>query len=529
MSDTYDVAIIVGGHNGLIAAGYLAKAGRRVVVLEEKEMIGGIAVTEEFFQGFKASSLLDGSNGFSPEVVKDLNLANFGLEIFSTDPLIFAPQKDGRHLTIWHDVKQTVQEITHFSKADAAAYPAFIKEMDRFGRILSALNRMALPDMPDAGLGDLPKILKLVKPVRGLGWKNITQFMRILPMSVSDLMDQWFESETVKGAIAASALTNISLGPQESGTTYTFLQNCANSNNGLFRASGQVKGGAGALTKALADAAKSFGAKIFTRTRVTQIIVEKGRAKGVILADGKRIQAAAIVSAIDMRSTFKELVAPGILDETTLKRVDNITYTGTMARVHFALNALPGFTGMTGNPKGILKGHIQIAPTIVDLEKAFDPIKYGQFTDNPYLDIQIPSLGDPSLAPTGKHLMSVSVKYMPYHLKEGNWEALSDPLAQLVMKTITRYVPDFQKIVQDYHVITPLDMEQRYNLPEGSLLHGDITLDQSLWMRPIPGYTQNTSPVKGLYLCGASTHPGAGLTGINGAKAARRILKDKIK
>jgi phytoene dehydrogenase-like protein len=527
MSDTYDVAIIGGGHNGLVAAGYLAKAGRRVVVLEKKEMIGGIAVTEELFQGFKASSLLDGSNSFSPEVIRDLNLAGSGLEIFSTDPLIFAPQKDGKHLTIWHDVTRTANEIADFSRPDADAYPAFIKEMDKFARILAAVNWMTLPDMPDAGLGDLLKILKLVKPIRGLGWKNITQMMRILPMSVSDLMDQWFESEAVKAAIAASALNNISLGPQESGTTYAFLQNCANSNNGLFRASGQVKGGIGSLTKALADAAQSFGAKIFTQTQVTRIIVEKGRAAGVVLFDGKTIRAATVLTATDMRSTFKELIAPGSLDETTLKRVENITYNGTMARVHFALNSLPDFTGMTGNPKGMLKGHIQIAPTINDLQKAFDPVKYGQFTDNPYLDITIPSLGDPSLAPTGKHLMSVTVKYMPYHLREGNWEALSDPLAQLVIKTITGYVPDFQKIVQDYHVITPLDMEKDYNLPEGSLVHGDITLDQSLWMRPIPGYTQNLSPVKGLYMCGASTHPGAGVTGINGSKAAQRILKDK--
>jgi len=527
VANTYDVAIIGGGHNGLVTAAYLARAGRTVVVFEKKSVIGGMAVTEAFFPGFSASSIADESDCLSPQIVADLNLKQSGLTVLSTDPLIFAPQKDGRHLTIWHDVQRTAREIAHFSRADADAYPVFIKDIGKIAQIIAGLNHMILPDMPDVGLKDLPGVLKLVKPIRSLGWKKITQVMRVLPLSVADLLGEWFESDIVKATIAASALNNISLGPQESGTAYAFLQNFATSNNGLFRSGGQIQGGAGALTTALADAAKILGVKIQTSAEVSHLTMEKGRARGVILADGKTISADTVVSALDMRSTFLQLIDPGQLDKTVLKNVQKITYCGTMARVHFALDALPDFTGLTGNAQRILSGHIQIAPTLTGLQKAFDPVKYGQYPERPYLDIRIPTLSDPSLAPEGKHVMSATVKYIPYHLREGNWSGLRDALARRVIKTISDFAPGFEKIVQHCHVITPLDMETKYDLPEGSLVHGDITLDQSLWMRPIPGFTQYRSPVKGLYLCSAATHPGAGVTGINGLNAAVKILKDR--
>jgi len=527
VSDIVDIAIIGGGHNGLVTAAYLAKTGRKVVVLEKKKTIGGVAVSEEFYPGFKTSSITDDSGFFSPKIVADLNLKQFGFHVLATDPLVFAPQKDGRHLTIWHDVGRTAREIAHFSRTDAEAYPVFIKEMRKVAQIISGLNHMILPDMPDVGLRDLPGMLTLVKPIRSLGWKNITQVMRVMPLSVSDLLSEWFESDSVKAAIAASALNNISLGPQESGTAYSLLQNFANSNNGLFRSGGQIKGGLGALTQALADAGKKMGVKILTHSEVSRITMEKGRTNSVVLSDGKNISAGTIVSGIDMRSTFLQLLDSGQLDKTVLRDVRKITYGGTMARVHYALNALPTFSGLTGNAQQILSGHIQITPSMTALQKAFDPVKYGQFTDKPYLDIRIPSLGDSSLAPKDRHVMSVTVKYIPYHLREGNWEALRDSLGRLVTKTISGLAPDFERCVQHCHVITPLDMETDYNLPEGSLVHGDIRLDQSFWMRPIPGFTQYQAPIKGLYLCSAATHPGAGVTGINGLNAARRIIKDK--
>jgi len=525
VSDRYDAVIIGGGHNGLTTAAYLAKAGRTVLVLEKKNSLGGAAVTEEFFPGFRASSIADESDTLSPKVVADLKLNSFGLHVLPADPLVFAPQKDGRHLTIWHDVMRTSREIARFSQADARAYPVFIKEMGKMARVVSALNHMILPDMPDVGFMDLPEALKLFKPIRSLGWKNITQVMRSLPLPVADLIAEWFESDAVKAAITASALNPISLGPQESGTGYSFLQNFAHSNNGLFRAGGQIKGGAGALTAALADAAKHAGAIIQTNAEVSEIIVKHGRAAGVVLANGKTILANQIVSAVDMRTTYLGLIKSGMLDKTVSKHVHNTTFGGTTARVHYALDALAEFKGMSGHSQQVLKGHIQLAPTITYLQKAFDPIKYGRFPDHPYLDIRIPTLNDPSLAPEGRHVLSATVKYIPFHQQEGDWETMRDALGQLVTRTISDWAPGFEHCVQHCHVITPLAMEKDYYLPEGSLTHGDITLDQSLWMRPLPGYTQYQSPFKGLYHCSAATHPGAGITGINGLNAARRILR----
>ena len=350
--------------------------------------------------------------------------------------------------------------------------------------------------------------------------------IRIMPMSIADLLNEWFESDIVKGAIAASAVKDISWGPQEAGTAYLLLYNWAGSNSGLFRSSGQVKGGMGSLSQALADSARSFGAEILTRSEVTRINTQAGQATGVELASGDRFSAAAVVSAVDMRTTFLKLIEPYYLDHKFVRRVQNIKYRGTTARVHFTLKKVPEFTAINGDGEQRLSGHVQIAPSMTYLQKAFDPVKYGRYSDRPYLDLQIPTLTDTSLAPEGKHLISVTVKYMPYHLRHGDWNKLRDALRQLVVDTLSEYAPDFPQCVQDYQVITPLDMETVFNLPEGNLAHGEMTLDQFLWMRPVPGYAQYRAPLQGLYLCGAATHPGGGVTGINGRNAARQILKD---
>lgn len=521
----YDVIVIGGGHNGLVAAAYLAKARRKVLVLEKREMVGGIAVTEEFFRGCKFSSLTDEAGYLSAAVISDLNLARHGLQILATDaPLIFSPQPDGRQLTIWHDVDQTVYEIAKFSWADSDAYPRFIKMMSKISRIVAALNNMTPPDVPDVGLGDMMAMLKLARPVLRLGWKDITQVMRVIALPISDLLDEWFESDIVKGAIGASALNHMSWGPQEAGTAYAFLCNWSGSNNGLFRSSAQARGGMGSLTQALANAARSFGVEILTHSEVTHIITQNGRATGLALANGDQLSSAVIVSAADMRTTFLKLVGPDCLDEMFVKHVQNIKYRGTMARVHFVLNKLPVFTALNGHAPQHLGGHIQLAPTLTYIQKAFDPVKYGRYSERPYLDIQIPTLADSSLAPDGKHIMSVTVKYMPYHLRQGNWDELRDALGQLVKETITAYAPDFPQCVRQCRAITPLDMETIYSLPEGNLVHGEMSLDRFLWMRPIPGYAQYRTPLDGLYLCSAATHPGGGVTGINGKNAAREIL-----
>jgi phytoene dehydrogenase-like protein len=522
----YDVVLVGAGHNGLVAAAYLAKAGRKVLALERREMVGGTAVTEELLPGYNFSTLADGAGYLSPEIISDLNLSRHGLEFLPADPLIFAPQPDGTHLTIWHDVERTTQEIAKHSTSDAEKYPRFIDQMGKYSQVVGGLKNMTPPDLPNVGIGDMMELLNIATPVRGLGRKNIAQVIRVIPMSVADLLNEWFESDIVKGAIAASAVKNISWGPQEAGTAYVLLYNWSGSNNGLFRSGGQVKGGMGALTQALADAAESFGAEILTNSKVTRITTQDGRASGVEMANGDQISAAAVVSATDMRATFLKLVEPYYLDQKFVKHVGNIKYRGTMARVHFALSKLPKFTAANGDGEQLLSGHIQIAPTMTYIQRAFDPVKYRKRSERPYLDIQIPSLTDSSLAPDGKHIMSVTVKYMPYTLREGDWNDLRETVAQLVIDTISEYAPDFGQCVQDSKVITALDMETDYGLPEGNLAHGEMTLDQFLWMRPVPGYAQYRAPVGDLYLCSAATHPGGGISGVNGKNAAREILKD---
>jgi phytoene dehydrogenase-like protein len=525
----YDVIVVGGGHNGLVAAGYLAKAGRTVVVLEKRKIIGGAAITEEFFPSFKFSSLADGAGSLSPEVIADLNLSQHGFQILPTDPLILSLLPDGKHLTLWHDVNRTIQEISKFSPADSEAYPKFIQWMRKISRIVAEMNKITPPDLPEVELNNLKESFNFVGPVRGLGWKHIAQVVRILPMSIADLLSEWFQSDIVKGAIAASAIIYSSFGPQEiNSTAYTFLYNWSVSNTDLFRSSGQVKGGMGTLTQALANSAISLGVDILTNTEVERINIQDGKATGVTLANGSQISAEIIISAADARTTFLKLVDPYYLDPKFIGHVNKTKYQGTIARVHFALDRLPIFAGLSlnGGSEQRLNGHVQIAPTTTYIQKAYDPIKYGSYSKQPYLDIQIPTIIDSSLAPEDKHTMSVTAKYMPYKLSESHWDELRETIGLLVINTLSEYAPDFDQCIKHYKVITPLDMEQKYNLPEGNPTHGEMTLNQFMWMRPIPGYAQYSAPVDGLYLCSAATHPGGGVTGIAGRNASRRILKN---
>jgi len=522
----FDVIVVGGGHNGLVAAGYLAKAGRKVLVVEKRQVVGGAAVTEEFFPGFKFSSLADGSGSLSPKVASDLKLTEHGLQILPADPLIVSLLDDGKNLTLWHDTDRTVQEIARFSASDARAYPKFVERMGKISRMVAEMNHLVPPDVPDLGFSDLTEFKGFISPVRSLGWRHIAQVVRLLPMSVADLLNEWFESENVVGAIAASAILNTSYGPQEiNSTAYAFLQNWSLSNNGLFRSSGQIKGGMGALTQALATAAQSMGASIKTDTEVAKIDFQDGKVTGVTLANGDRYPAKTIISAADMRTTFLKLIDPYYLEAKFIERVRNIKYRGTMARMHFALDRLPTFSGIDGDSQ-LLSGHVLIAPTVEYLQKASDAAKYGNHSTQPYLDIQIPTLTDSSLAPAGKHILSATVKYMPYTLRDGNWEELRETTGGLVVDTLSAYAPDFKQCILHEKLMTPLEIEQNYTLPEGSSVHGDMALNQFMWMRPIPGYAQYRGPLDGLYMCSAATHPGGGVTGINGKNAAHQVLSD---
>ncbi|MBE7552329.1 MAG: FAD-dependent oxidoreductase [Anaerolineales bacterium] len=522
----YDAIIIGGGHNGLVTAAYLARAGRKVLVLERRPIVGGAAVTEELIPGFKFSSCADGLGGLSPTIVRDLNLQQHGLEYLHADPAIFAPQPDGRALTIWRDVNRTVREIEPFSRRDAARYPDFMALIGKVSKLVGALMAVTPPQMPRPALTDMPELLKLLGPARQLSKKDIHDTLRILPMSVADLLDEWFESDALRGLIAARGITGITWGPRAAGTAYMLLYSCAGDGQ-AFGSGGIVKGGMGGLTQALAGAARHNGVEIRTEAEVAEIVIENGQTCGVRLANGQIVTAAAIISNADPRTTFMKLVDPQVLDPFFVRQVQNIKYRGSGARVHLALKELPEFTALDNHdPAQYLRGYVRIAPSLDYLEKAFDAAKYGQFARRPYLDVTIPSLADPSLAPAGQHVMSIYMQYAPYHLQEGSWEECREALGEVVINTLAEYTPNLKEMVLDSRVLTPLDLEIIYGLPEGNPSHGEMTLDQFLYMRPVPGYAQYRAPIQGLYLCGAGSHTGGGVTGLPGYNAAREILKD---
>jgi phytoene dehydrogenase-like protein len=521
----HDVIIIGAGHNGLVAAAYLAKAGRSVLVLEGRDSIGGAAVTEEIFPGFGASTVADGGGYLSAKVRSDLKLDSH-VETIASDAVAFCPQPDGSQLTIWRDTQQTVQEVARFSEADAEAYPAFVELMRKIADVVSALMEMTPPDLPDLAMRDLRGALGLLGPARKLGRKQFSEFLRIMPMPTSDLLNEFFESEAVKAAIGASSVLNITWGPQEAGTAYTLLGSWAQSGTGLFRSASVVKGGMGALTGAIADAASGFGAEIRTGAAVDAVTVEAGRATGVKLVDGEQLTAAVVVSNADPRTTFLQLLEPHTLDASFVRNVQNIKYRGSAARIHLALRELPEFTAIAGNDSACLRGPIQIAPSLDYVQRAFDCSKYGQYSEHPYLDILIPTLSDPGLAPEGRHLMSITAKYAPYDLRGRDWESQKEAFADLVIDTLAEYAPGIRDAVLQRHVLAPTDLESVYGLPEGNPNHGEMTLDQFFHMRPIPGYARYRTPIDGMYVCGAGTHPGGGVTGIPGHNAAREILLD---
>ncbi len=524
--ENYDAIIIGAGHNGLVAAAYLAKAGRRVLVLERRNQVGGAAVTEEIFPGFKVSTVADGAGYVSAKVRRDLKLDSH-VEIVQSNAVAFCPQPDGSQLTIWRDTAKTVQEIAQFSKTDAEAYPKFLELMNAIAGVIGGIMEMTPADLPEVNFKDIRGGIGLLGPAWKLGRKRIPELLRIIPMTTADLLNEFFTSDAVKGAIGASSVLGLSYGPMESGSAFTLLSNWAKSGNGLFRSAGVVKGGIGALTGAMADSARSFGAEIRTGAAVANIAVEDGKVTGVQLEEGEQLTAPVVVSAADVRSTFHNLVKPSSLDASFMNHVDCIKYRGSGTRIHLALRGLPEFTSLSESDAAAqLRGPIQIAPSLEYVERAYDCTKYGEYADCPYLDMLIPTLSDPSLAPDGQHILSITAKFGPYRLGEGSWDERKEAFADTAIDTLAKYAPNIKDMIVQRAVISPLDLERTYGLPEGNPNHGEMTLDQFMHMRPIPGYARYRMPIGGLYMCSASAHPGGGVTGIPGHNAAREILND---
>jgi phytoene dehydrogenase-like protein len=523
---SYDVTIIGGGHNGLVTACYLAKSGLKTLVLERRNVVGGGAVTEEIAPGFRTSTLDHAAGPFSAQVAADLNLAQFGLQMIKPEARVLALGVDGESICIYEDVGKTVGEIEKFSQNDAKSYPEFVNSFARIGRVLAPLISMTPPSIDQPSASDVWQLGKVGLAFRGLGKKDEYRLLRWGPMAVADLVSEWFETELLRATVAARGVYGAFAGPWSAGTSLGLLWQAAMDGSAIGSAL-YARGGMGALSNALAAAAKAAGAEIRTGAAVSSVVGADSDSPKVVLEGGEEIESRVVVSNADPRTTFLDLVDPVDLDPNFLGKMRNYRAPGTAAKINLALDSLPGFSGVNGgDPKIKLGGRIHIGPEIDYLERAFDASKYGEFSAEPYLDVTIPSLNDSSLAPEGKHVMSIHVQFAPYKLKQGDWTTRREEFAANVLDQLEKYAPGLRDRIVAQQVITPLDLEQTYGLSGGHIHHGEQSLDQFFTFRPLIGWAQYRTPLKRLYLCGAGTHPGGGLTGLNGANAAREIARD---
>jgi phytoene dehydrogenase-like protein len=519
----HDIIIIGGGHNGLTAAAYCARAGLKTIVLERREIVGGAAVTEEIHSGYRCSSLAHSAGPLSPKLISDLELNRFGLEVLTPEVRLLALSPDSKHIAIYNDANRTASEIANVSAHDAASYPGFVNSFSRIGNVLAPLVEMTPPSIEHPSASDLWSLGKLGLAFRGLGRKDEFRLLRWGPMAVADLVSEWFETELIRAAFAARGIYGAFAGPWSAGTSLGLLWQAALDGNAIAPAS-FIKGGLGALTTALAESARSAGAEIQTKAEVARIELTDDSMARVILTSGSDLQSRAVISNADPHSTFLRLVDPIDLDPTFTEKIRNYRIKGAVAKINLALSGLPHFNGVSDTEK--LKGRIHIGPEIDYLERAFDAAKYGEYSPEPYLDVTIPSLTDATLAPAGHHVMSIHVQFAPYKLTQGDWSSFQEAFADNVIDQLARYAPNLKELIVGGQVLTPVDLERTYGLAGGHIHHGEQTLDQFFTFRPLIGWAQYRTPLNRLYLCGAGTHPGGGITGLPGSNAAREVIKD---
>jgi phytoene dehydrogenase-like protein len=525
MAETRDVVIIGAGHNGLITAFYLAKAGLKPLVLERGPQAGGCAITDEFHSGFRCSKLAHATGPLRPEVVLDMNLASHGLRTYTPEVRVLSLSPAGNHLALYSDTGRTQQEIAKYSTKEAAKYSELQKALAVIAAVVDQLLHMTPPDIDEPASGNVWELLKTGRKIRGLDEKDFYRLFRWMPMAAADLVAEWFDNELLRATIAAQGIFGTFLGPWSAGSGATLLLRAAADGNPAGGAT-YVMGGTGALTTAMAIAAQAAGVEIRTSVEVAQIKVKDGVATGVVLSNGDEIDARGVVSNADPKRTLLGFVEPQHLAPSFLQRLQNYRMHGTVAKVNLALNGLPAFKDVNGNAASLLGGRIQVSPEIDYLERAFDASKYGEFSQHPYLEATIPTLRDPSLAPAGKHVMSIYMQYAPYKLRNAEWDSQRDVLGDVVVNTLAEYAPDLPGRIEAREVITPKDLERTYGLTGGHIFHGELALDQLFTMRPLLDWAQYLTPIKGLYLCGSGTHPGNGLTGGSGANAAKEVAKD---
>jgi phytoene dehydrogenase-like protein len=520
----YDAIVIGAGHNGLTAAAYLARAGRKVLVLERRHVLGGAAVTEEVFKGFKFSVCSYVVSLLRPEIIRELDLPRHGLEILPLDGT-FTPMPDGNYLWRMNDHARTRREIARHSRLDAEAYDEYGRAMVEMGRFVKPILNMVPPDPTTLRPGDLRRLFSVLQRFRRLSRQDQYNQVQLMTMSAVDFLDQWFETDVLKATMSASGIIGTFLGVRSPGTAYVLLHHYMGEIDGAFRSWGLSRGGTGAISSAIAGAAREAGVEIRAEAPVARIAVRSNKAHGVVLANGDEISARVVVSSVDPRLTFLGFLDEGLLPESFLDDVKRYKFRGSSAKVNLALDGLPDFRALPGAGPH-LRGAISISPSVDYMERAYDAAKYGQFSPRPYIDIVIPSLTDPSVAPPGKHVMSCFVQYAPYALKHGTWDTRREEFGDTVINALAEYAPNIRTLILHRQVVTPLDLEREWGLSEGNIFQGELTLEQLFFLRPAPGWAQYKTPVDGLYMCGSATHPGGGIMGAPGRNAAMRILSD---
>ena len=533
---SYDAIIIGGGLNGLTAAALLARRGLKVLLLESRGEFGGSAITGEFAPGFKADLVRHDIGHLPADLLQQLELEKHGLQLTSSNPEILAPAGDGSALLL--DAAQPgvpSDSLKRLSPNDAAKWPEFTRKVAALADFLEHLYRAPMPGVDAAGFGEMMIAARVALKLRGLGKADMVDVLRVLPMSVGELVEDTFEHPVLRGVLASRGLTHLAQGPRAAATAFTMLHHQVGRPQGAFRSSIRPVGGVSALAAALVSCAKAAGAELRTNARVATIALHGGAASGVVLESGEEIATSRVISGASPKQTFLSLCDSSQLDPELVRAVRNIRYRGVTAKVHLALDALPTFTGAPAS--GRPARSIVIAPSLDYLDHGYDDSKYGRVSAKPWLDVFIPTLDDPSFAPAGKHVMSVQVQYAPYKLRDAGegagpsgiqqWDAAShDLLADHVIRTLAEFAPDLPGLVRQRHVLTPLDLEQQFGLPEGNPYHGELALDQALFMRPVPSCSRYRTPVPGLWLCGSGAHPGGGIPGRAGANAAKQIQGD---
>lgn len=530
MTPSYDAIIIGAGHNGLVTAGYLGRAGLRVLVLESRHVVGGACVTEEIYPGFKYSTTSYLASLMQQKVIHDLEMEKFGYQVYPKNPAFFSPFPDGRYLMLYAEMAKTCDEISKFSPSDAEVYPRYEEYIDRLARFVEPLLLETPPELGGRGIGDLVTLFKLGNRVRKIPRTELEGHIRILTESVKVFLDRWFESEELKVALATDGVIGTNGGPMTPGTAYILMHHVMGGVGGVRGLWGFVKGGMGGVTQALAASARSRGVEIRTQAPVTQIRIKDGRAAGVVLQRGEEVASRIVISAVDPKRTFLRLADPKMLPQDFVRAIESIRIEGVSMKINLSLDGLPNFKCLPGSSVGPQhKTTIHICPTMEYVERGYDECKYGRPSTNPMLEMTIPTTYDSTLAPPGKHVMNIFLQYTPYSLSRDvapNWHAIKESYADRVLELIEEYAPGFKNLVLHRQVLSPLDLEEQFGLTGGNIFHGEMTADQLFMMRPVAGYAKYGSPVKGLYLCASGTHPGGGVMGAPGHNAAREILKD---